>query len=518
MRTPYDKGPRSNEAKFIASRGYVVAVQDVRGRYKSEGEWFAMMNERSDGTDTINWIGKQKWCNGKVGMHGGSYLGFVQWCAAAGKSRYLKSIAVQVAGPDLYDVFHRNGAMSLWTLEWFLKNNVQGKGWKKPEVDLGDLFMTLPVVNLKKKLPDYDLDPFFEYMGRETRDSWWDPISPSKEFYDKIEIAALSVGGWYDIFSAHSFYGYLKVINSSAPDEIKKKQFLLMGPWGHGGVPKNANPRYLADDIDETLKYRHSLIQTWHDVHLKGENPEKLGKPVQLYVMGRDQWRIFDSWPLTGVQNKNLYLHSNGEANTLSGDGVLSLTPAAGEEKPDLFSYNPLDPVPNSKQTLNELATQIDWRKVEKRKDVLVYTTDVLKNGIEVIGIPKLLLFASTSAVDTDWTARLIDVYEDGYAKEVSYGIVRARFNKSVLEPELLEPDKIYEYLIEMNSTGCYFKKGHRVRVEVSSSNFPYFDRNMNTGNPVGKDSSDKAILAVQKIFHDSKYSSCLVLPVLEGK
>jgi len=336
--------------------------------------------------------------------------------------------------------------------------------------------------------------------------------------YPKVMVPCLHVSGWYDLFTFSTFHNFLSMREKGGSQRAREGQHVLMGPWVHS--------RYLADcvgDINFGPSARAAGAQTTEH-HIAFFNKYLRGMDVNVptiryFVMGRNMWQEADTWPLPQSQWQRFFLHSQGCANTSGGDGLLNRN-EPGSESPDIFVYNPYLPVLTTGGRVVPLggvaAGPINQFHIEKRGDVLCYTTPELEEDTEVTGSLELHLFAATSARDTDFTASLIDVYPDGRAYNVADGIIRARYRKSIFEPELVTPGDVNEYTISMGNTSQLFRKGHHIRIDISSSNFPGGDRNMNTGNPVGEDA--QGIPAMQTIYHQQGHASYIDLPVIPVK
>jgi len=503
-------------ATYFAQNGYVVVSQDVRGRFDSDGIFEPWVNEFNDGYDTIEWIGKQTWCNGSVGMHGPSYVGNVQWQAAAMNSKYLKAIVPRVIGDNLHEAPHyQGGALQLgWTATWSFRMG----GRTAQDIDIYDwtqVFHTLPLEDLPK-LAGKKLDFYDDWMKHPSYDEYWEKLA-IKERYSDIKIPILQIGGWYDFFTAGTLNNFVGMKEKGGSELARKYQRAIIGPWTHSFVGKltyAGNTDYSATASIDILE----IELAWFDHWLKGvENKSELEPPLKLFIMGSNKWRDEYEWPLKRTNYTTWYFHSDGDANSAAGCGNLS-TVRPNKETPDQFTYNPMFPVP-TKGGCNCCDPHIipwgsyDQREVEARSDVLVYTSKELDKPIEVTGPITVKLFASTDCLDTDFTAKLVDVYPDGQALNLCDGIVRARYRNSTANPKLLEPNKIYEFNIDLWPTSNVFKTGHKIRVDISSSNFPRFDRNTNTGNNINSDSDLK--IANQTIYHEPEMLSQIILPII---
>jgi putative CocE/NonD family hydrolase len=545
-RTPYDKSlpliiMLSLDPIYAASQGYVVILQDTRGRYTSEGDFYPFRDEASDGYDTVEWAASQSWSNGKVAMYGGSYMGVTQWLAATAQPPHLVTIFPQFAASPGYHNgwIYQGGAFLLgFSLYWALASfagdtlvrlRAQSQTF---EQELGELFQAIDDIRdgyFHLPLKDYPplkaegLAPYFyDWIAHPENDDYWQQWGIAARC-GKITVPAFHIGGWYDLFLGGTLDNYTGMRRDGGAPQARQQQRLVIGPWAHGAVPTN-----LTGDMDFGIVASPDVLGLtgiqlrWFDYWLKGEDNGVLDEPpVKIFVMGEDVWRDENEWPLARTRYTNYYFHSNGNANTLNGDGVLSAD-VPGPEPMDVYLYDPRHPVPTygganmlPGSALHHLHGPKDQRAIEVRSDVLVYTTPPLEQAVEVTGPVTVTLFASSSAVDTDFTAKLVDVHPGGYAQNLTDGIIRARYRESEKQPSLLEPGEIYEYTIDLWATSNVFKAGHCIRVEISSSNFPRFDRNPNTGHTFGDDA--ELIPVVQTIYHDAAHPSHIVLPVIPG-
>jgi hypothetical protein len=507
VRTPYGNGGEGHkDGHFFAQQGFVVVDQDCRGRYESEGEFYAMKFEAEDGYDMQQWVGQQSWCNGKIGTSGGSYVGFTQWMPAPLQSPYLKTMFAAVTFSDFYETLYQNGAFRLglfgsWSIEMTPPNLINNDFINKR---MDSVMMTLPIIEMDKAM-GWRIPFLRDWFSHPVRDSYWEKTSVGDN-YSKINASVYNVGGWYDILLGSTIENYLKMTAENIAPEIRKKQKLLIGPWEHNW----GNQKVGELDFGKEASFNsRELRLRWFNSQLKGEDNEIINKPpVKIFVMGENKWRYENEWPLARTNYTKYYFHSEGRANTLSGNGTLE-TRKPNNEPVDKFVYDPSDPVVSEKEII-----PYDQTTIEKRGDVLVYTSSPLKNDLEVTGPVEVQLFASSTAKNTDFTAKLVDVYPDGRAMRICEGIIRASYRSSNEKPTNIEPGKIYEYTIDLWATSNLFKAGHQIRVEISSSNFPRFDRNLNTGNNPATDTTK--IIAKQIIYHDENYPSCIVLPIIE--
>jgi putative CocE/NonD family hydrolase len=518
IRTPYSNGDEKNsDGQFFAERGYAVVIQDTRGRFESEGEFNPMFDESRDGYDAQEWAGTQPWSNGKVATTGGSYVGCTQWMPAPLANKHLVAMFPIVTLGDFHDVLYIGGAFQFQTFGlWAIA--VAAPPEKMPELvnlDWSKLLKHLPLINLDEKSAGFEVPFLREWLKHPDYDDYWKPVSV-RDRYEAIQVPIYNVAGWYDIFSKDSLTEFNNVRYSSGSQIARENQYIIIGPWTHGGPVKNGKVGDVEFGEDAFVDLR-ALQLRWFDYWLKGiDTGIKDEPPVRIFVMGENVWRDEQEWPLARTQYTKYYFHSKGKANTLSGDGELTAE-APEDEPPDSYVYDPDDPVPTmGGNNLLPPAGPNDQQPVEGRKDVLVYTGPELTDDVEITGPISVELYAATTARDTDFTAKLVDVHPDGIAINLCDGIIRGRYRESSKDPELLEPGKIYKYTIDLTVTSNVFKKGHRMRVEISSSNFPRFDRNTNTGNTFAED--DQIVPATQTIYHDADHPSHVLLPIIPEK
>ena len=523
---------------FFPKHGYVVVSQDCRARFESEGDSYnPLFQEAQDGYDTVEWAARQPWSNGRVGTTGQSYLGATQYNLATSDPLppHLQAMAPVSASSDFHQswVYHTGGAMEWgWTVPYAIfkgRNTLSRGGHEKLLSQMDDY--VLPADNFAQPLQDRwyrhlplrdwidrlkETAPYFgEYFDNETNVPYWRKIN-LLEHTKSITVPMFHVSSWYDIFLEGALNAYRAIRRQGGSETSRNGQKLLVGPWAHIR-PYTAPTSGETGDIDFGPEARIALHQSllrWFDYWLKDiatgimEEP-----PVRIFVMGENQWRDEQEWPLARTHYTRYYFHSHGPANTRSGAGTLSTVPP-GDEPEDTFQYDPSDPVPTrGGNTLIIPQGVADQSPVEDRQDVLVYTSEPLERDLEVTGPIGVRLFASSSAPDTDFTAKLVDVRPDGYAHNLQDGIIRARYRTSGTEPSPIEPGRVYEYVIDLWATSHLFKTGNRLRVEISSSNFPRFDRNPNTGAPLGQD--DRLVAANQSVLHREAYPSHIVLPII---
>jgi hypothetical protein len=526
QRTPYNKAD-SEAVDFgvkAAARGYVVIIQDTRGRYMSGGEWYPFIHESTDGYDTVEWAAALPYSDGRVGMFGGSYVGATQMLAAIAHPPHLAGICPVVTASNYHEGWtYQGGAFEQWFNEsWtsILAQDTLNRAVRDHTNALNNVW-TLPLSRyVLFPMPSSStstLAPYFlDWLDHPNYDEYWKGISIDQHYPD-ITVPALTVAAWYDIFLGGSLRNYVGMKQHAGTKAARDGQRLLVTIGGHAG-----SGRKIGDvDFGEQAAFdEDQVILTWYDYLFKNiKNEFSSPKRVRMFVMGANQWRDEDDWPLPQARNNTYYLHSHGDANSLSGDGSLS-TVASGDESSDHYLYSPGNAVPTTGGPLCCDAMHLqpgarDQRPVEARNDVLVYSTPVLNEDTEVTGPVSLEIYASSSAVDTDFTAKLVDVHPDGFAQNLTDGIIRARSRNSAEKPELLNPGQVYKYTIDLWATSNVFKKGHRIRLEISSSNFPRFDRNLNTGEEAS--TAKNSVSATNTVFHDAKYPSALVLPIVSA-
>jgi putative CocE/NonD family hydrolase len=526
IRTPYNNNTEQAVAqgKWFAERGYAVVQADVRGKFDSGGEFYPFRHEPDDGFDTDEWISKQEWFDGRLGTMGGSYVGFTQWSQALRGSRVLTAMAATVTTPDTYgNWFYTNGALNYaFALSWGAVSIDGRVAQFTGAYDWPDVYRTLPIINAPASA-GHRAPHYRDWLSHPYRDTHWNALS-HEDKYDAVGVPILTVEGWYDIFLRGALQDHMAVRARGRTDLARRGKRLVIGPWVHSTGRRNNTPAGQAADpnaFDFGAAAEVDLQRVylrWFDYWLKGiQNGVMDDPPVRIFVMGENYWRDEQEWPLARANYTQFYLASGGRANSLLGDGTLSMTRAAAADS-DTYTYDPANPVPTLGGNLC-CAQQVpsgpwDQRAAERRDDVLVYTSEPLTSPVEVTGPISMKLFASTTARDTDWTAKLVDVAPDGFARNVQDGIVRARYREaSGKAGTLIEPGRIYEYTIDMWATSNVFLTGHRLRLEISSSNFPRFDRNLNTGDDPSTGTT--MMSARQTIYHSVRYPSHLILPII---
>jgi uncharacterized protein len=523
QRRYYDKRTIVDFGYTAAARGYVAIIQDTRGRFASEGEFYPFRDEANDGYDTVEWAASLPYSNGKVGMWGASYVGVSQMLAAMAHPPHLAGICPVVTGSDYHDGWiYQGGAFELmfsesWTagmaqdtFSHYLGRNTRTRleEWAPPSDYI--LFNFPPLAadhNLSELIAPY----FYDWLAHPNYDDYWKRWSIPDHFAD-INVPALHVAAWYDVFQGGSFLNYIGIKAHGGP-AARAEQRLIVIIGGHSGGGRKIGDVDFGPDAnqwDET-----AVVLDWYDHILKGiHNRFSEGKPVKLFVMGANTWREEDDWPIPRARSAKYYLHSGGKANSLGGNGSLSTTKPQSEAS-DRYVYDPANATPTEGgQVLGYVpGGPRDQRPVESRDDVLVYSTPAFSQDEEVTGPVTLDLYASSSAIDTDFTGKLVDVAPDGFAQNLTDGVLRARYRESKETPAFMNPGQVYKFTIDLWSTSNVFRKGHILRLEVASSNFPRFDRNMNTGEEQA--TARRFVSATNVIYHDEAHPSALILPII---
>lgn len=484
--------------RFWAERGYTVVIQGTRGRHRSGGSYYPFRNERQDGIETLRWITKQSWYNGRIGMWGGSYFGYTQWVLADQVDPGPSAFIIQLASTSFYGMFYPGSAFSLESaLYWAgMSHGEQDVALSQEALQRG--YDGFPLVEADDRAIR-DIPFFNDWVNHSTRDGYWHEID-GEDRARRLVAPVLLMAGWYDPFLPTQIEDFTR-IRRDGKAQVASASRLIIGPWAHaftvtlpGGVtPRNYRLESLAPSVP------------WFDRHLLSSNKEVPDTaPVRIYVMGKNVWRDEQEWPLTRTRYTPYYLRSYGKANGLAGDGMLTLVQPISPEPPDTYLYDPRDPVPTAGGAmLGPRAGIALQNEVEKRADVLVYTTPSLKEDLEITGPIQLILYVSTTAPYTDFTAKLVDVHPDGSAYNVAEGILRRGYRRSELT----------EIQIDLWPTSMVFLKGHRIRLDVSSSNYPRFDRNPNTGRPIATERHPA--IATQTVYHGPETLSRLILPVI---
>ncbi len=506
VRTPYNKGSvLSPHYRAFVEHGYALVIQDVRGRHESEGWFRPLEQEGPDGEDTLEWMARQPWCDGKIGMFGGSYLGIAQWQVALRNPPHLRAIFPVVSGYDDYlDRFYsRGGALKLGHRLLWISENLRGPGSARP--DFNQFIYHLPLRTADFAAAGEPVEWYQRSLNHPAYDHFWREMS-TREKLEQIRVPVFAAGGWFDNYCESDLEAF------AALRKLGRQAYVLIGPWAHNFADRLA----LDYGPQASIPLRRLQFQ-WFDHWLKGLDTIEHLVPAQIFTMGENRWHDEAVWPPTAARMEPYYLAGKGHANTVYGDGKLQRRPPRRQWS-DGYTYDPRKPVPTQGGAIccNPKILKpgpMDQRGVEGRHDVLIYTGDPLKTDLEVTGVVRVSLYVSTSALDTDITAKLVDVAPDGSAIGLTDGILRLRYRGGLDRPELAKPGEIYPITIDAGPTSNLFRTGHRVRLEIASSNFPRFDRNPNTGRPIADEIELRP--AQQTVLHGGHYPSALLLPVV---
>lgn len=543
-RTPYDRRLIEPQAEYYARRGYVFAAQDCRGRFASEGAWEPFVNEKADGYDTIEWLARQSWSSGKVGMIGGSYLGWVQWLATTQKPPHLATIIPNVAPPEpFYNIPYEHGVFFLFGAIWWadIVESTAGADLAGQLAAFGrignkkynQILRSLPVIDLDKTVLGRENRYWREWIAHSTDDAYW----RRADFYDELKDADIPVfhqSGWFDGDGIGSKLNYQKMVSHG-----HRNQKLVLGPWGHTDTDSRMfgewdfGPQAIVDLQRQYLR--------WFDHWLKGiDNGIEREPLVSIFVMGSNRWLRDNVYPIAGTKFQKWYLTSGGKGNTSGGDGLLGTDLPAASSPADQYSYDPGDPTPavdvypgeddeansttapSTHPAASRPRTTEEEVKLQKayhakltatRRDFLVYTSAPLEKPLTIAGPVSAVIYASSSAADTDWFVRLVEVNKDGQLWSRGEGRLRASFRNSNQHPQPIKPGDIYEYHLDLWQTGTEVPAGSRLRVEVCSADFPLFSRNLNTGGH--SETETRFVTARQTIYHDAGHPSHVLLPVI---
>ncbi|MBX2911575.1 MAG: CocE/NonD family hydrolase [Cyclobacteriaceae bacterium] len=530
-RTPYGIDDYDSYAEFplkAAKEGYIVLLVDVRGRYRSEGEFVAYQNEKNDGYDVVEWVGTSPYCNGKVGTYGGSYPGIVQWLAMSQMPPHLAAAAPEMTPIGSHHFFYYGGAFSMTWLDWFVPYIFADKRkrahdtsgtWDDAKADEewahGDKrkwYAYRPLIDLpilKKHAPEY-----YAWLQHPDKSPWWDFVKV-EDVFKKFDIPVFLLSGWYD-----AGYGpegasraYRKMQEEAATETAKKNTRLVLGPWNHTSL--NVRKTHFGEmEFYESagLDYDTELLK-WFDENVKGIPHRSNLPPVSIFVMGENKWLAENEWPLSRAVATDLYLQGTGKATLDKTDGKLAKSiPEQGQG--DTFVFDPANPLWDKSY---EKSYPYDQRDNEIRKDVLVYTSAPLASDLKVVGEVVAELFVSSTAKDTDFAITLTDVYPDGKSINLSgmdAGYLRMRYRNGFEKQELMKPGEVYKIRIGQLYTANLFKKGHRIRVQVTSSKAPHHDPNPNTGTEMATEKD--LVPAANTVYHSRQYPSKIILPVIE--
>ncbi|WP_353953285.1 CocE/NonD family hydrolase [Knoellia sp. S7-12] len=539
VRNPYDKdapgasgAPGTPIPLFLSfvNAGYAVVMQDARGTFQSEGEFSPKVNEIADGEDTMAWLAEQEWFDGTVGAYGASYLGMTQFALALGDNPALTAIAPTVTSTNWHAGlwYSQGGALCLSLVTWwsaFMLANAQQRSLVTGETTDPSRMMQL-FGSLLDPLALNDPTPVTarpvlgqgcwldEWLAHPDFDDYWKAQDWSTRL-NEVTVPVLETGGWYDLKVHEQVADFVRIRTGAGSQRAREESRLVIGPWDHINLTGQFPDRFFGLAAAGDLGMDHV---PFFDEMLKKQAPAMPAPRVRIFVMGIDQWRDEADWPLPDTQYNDFHLTSGGSANTRGGDGALQ-SEAPAVEGSDGFRYDPRDPVPTAGgallPSLPGLIGPVDQRVVDSRPDVLCYTGPVLTEPVEVTGFVELKVFVSASTVDTDISAKLVDVFPDGRAINLCDGILRLRYRNSLSEPELMTPGDVYEVSVKMSVTSNVFLPGHRIRLDMSGSNFPHYDRNSNTGGVISSEALEDMVVADTTVHHGGTHPSRLVLPVI---
>ncbi len=513
MRTPYDRTKAKGTGLKFAKAGYVAVMQDCRGTRASEGVMAPYNNEGQDGYDTIEWITRQPWCSGRVGMFGGSYVGAVQWQAAAEHPPGLAAIAPQATWSSFYRNLYLGGSVRLSLIAgWIASNTPKPADAKRADMD--SALMRLPLSEVDTAI-GWDMPWLDAYLTHPEPNGFWTRLDLTERL-PELQMPAIHVVGYYDFFSRESVDNF-RIMQQKAHDpKTRQQQRLILGPWDHGTIGKTKVGE--VDFGSEAALDTQALQLDWFDRHLK-QDPAALAKPfppVRYFSMGENVWREAQTWPPEGFTPTSFYLSSQGKANSRQGDGRLTREAPQGHAPTDTFRADPAKPTPSNPVTKERPLKAAVWGPVDQRttedgQDVLVYTSEPLKAPLTFAGNAEARLYVSTDTPDADWAVKLIDVHPDGFAQNIARGILRGRYRDNLLKPALMQPGQVYEITVDLGPVAATIAPGHQLRVDISGADFPLYDRNPNTAEGIF---SSKTALATEQVHHKPGALSRIVLPV----
>jgi putative CocE/NonD family hydrolase len=521
-RTPYDRAfgptlPSILEPERAVEAGMALVCMDVRGRHGSDGEFHPFRSEGEDGYDSVEWVAAQRWCSGSVAMAGRSYTAATQWLAATAQPRALRAIVPIAIGSSYFDGWvYEGGAFQLgFNLFW-----VQIMAGRGRRVKMEEQYRHLPLGSAPLAADSPGGRFYREWLEHPTLDDYWRALSIDAG-YANVRVPSFNVGGWYDIFLGGTLENFSRMRREGGSEPARERTRLLIGPWAHGSTygayPDHSFDAFSPHDGVDLMAAQIDFLGEQLFDRATRERPA----PVRIFTMGVNRWRDEQAWPLARAVQERWFLHSDGDAARSS--GLLSRA-APADEPPDSYRFDPHDPAPTiggptslPGKFLRTNAGPLDQRPLEGRGDVLVYTSEPLTDDLEVTGPLGLTLYAATSARDADWVAKLCDVEPDGCSRILAEGVLRARFREGFERECAVEPGRPYEYEIDLKATSNVFLRGHRIRLLLTSSSFPRFDRNAGTGGRPGEVREEDLRMAEQTIYHDAARASSLLLPVVRG-
>lgn len=507
MRTPYDRTKQKGLAERFAKAGYIFVAQDCRGTRASEGVMAPYNNEGQDGYDTIEWITRQPWCSGRVGMMGGSYVGAVQWQAAVENPPGLATIAPQATWSSFYRNLYLGGSVRLSLIAGWIAGNTPKPEGVKP-ADMGEALMRLPLSDVDEAI-GWPMPWLDAVLTHPEPNGFWTRLDLTPRLPD-LTLPALHVVGYYDFFSRESVDNFIIMQKQARDPKTRQQQRLILGPWDHGTIGKTK-----VADIDfgpEAILDTFALQLDWFERHLK-QDPAALAKPfspVRYFSMGDNVWREAQTWPPEGFTATSFHLRSAGKANTRQGNGRLTREAPTKIEPADIFRADPAKPTPSTPQK-KPIWGPVDQSATEDRDDVLVYTSEPMTAPMTFAGNAEARLHVSTDTPDADWAVKLIDVHPNGFAQNIARGILRGRYRTSLLKPELMQPGQVYEITVDLGPVAATIAKGHQLRVDISGADFPLYDRNPNTAEGIR---GSQTAIATEQVHHRPGALSRIVLPV----
>ncbi|MGH9573581.1 MAG: CocE/NonD family hydrolase [Candidatus Acidiferrales bacterium] len=531
-RTPYNKdgGENMDVALRGTQRGFIMVNMDVRGRFASPGEWYPFKYEINDGYDSVEWAAKLPKSDGKVGMWGGSYDGATQFLAALANPPHLAGIFPMCTASNYYkDWAYQNGALQQYFAEsWATQLAADQIDHQIASATNPMQFInTLPLGDYTSlAVPAHEghaglaaIDAWYlDWISHSSYDAYWRQWAIDAD-YSRITVPVYQMGGWYDLFLYGTLANYSGIREHGGSGAARNAQRLLIVPGGHAGWGGNVGSVNFAPS--GYVDY-YGVMMDWYDSILRGEsNGIAEEKPVRYFVMGKNVWADADSWPPAGAQETRYYLGSSGKTNSSKGDGALSTSAESSPESAaDQFVENPMNPVPTLGGQLccdaRHLSVGVqDQASDEARSDVLVYSTPPLAHDLNVTGPVHAELYVSSSAPDTDFVAMLTDVAPDGVSHNIADGIVRMRYRNSLDKAEFVEAGEIYKIDVDLWATSNVFLAGHRLQLDIAGSNFPRFDRNLNTKE--SPETGAQTEKATNRVYHDASHPSALILPVMSG-
>ncbi len=514
MRTPYGKDGGAATARRQVAAGYVAVIQDARGAFASEGRYFHHNNDDQDGFDTIEWLSRQPWSNGKCGMWGGSHPGAVQWLAAGERPYGLTVIAPTSASPSLYYTAYVGGALRLALIGGAGPLITKPPAGRTAPEDLLPAYKELPLADLDKAI-GWEM-PWLRGM---VTHPWLDGFWTRQHVTERVKglnLPAQHISGYYDFLCKETVASFQRMRKFSATEWARENQQLILGPWDHGTVGKSTVAGF---DFGEAAKLDVVAENLqWFDRFLKpgasGDFPH-----VRYFVLGLNQWRTTTDWPPPDAVETSLYLASRGQANTRKGNGILRVALAGTDEAPDLFAADPANPVPVEPPGRELMPRSSMFRPVERgviedRADVIVYTSAPQTEALLIAGNPRAELWVSVDAKDADYAVKLVDVWPNGASYPVAEGVLRLTHRDTDAKASPVVPGEVYRITVDLGHTALLLSRGHSLRVEVAGSYFPAYDRNSHTGEGPFSTTERKAM---QRVYHGLGRPSRVVIPVIRN-